>query len=106
MKNIICDKCDFEWTEKQCLKPATCCRYHFGQFGDKVIFLFCDECWSKPDPISSLRNLDWFVKSQEDPNLPAPSRESQLKDYEHFEKLTPKQSEKWTKEWEGYFSAA
>lgn len=43
-QTIIGDKCDSHWTDEECPIPATCAEYHYGQFGHKVLFLFCDSC--------------------------------------------------------------
>jgi hypothetical protein len=46
-ESIISDKCSTTWTDVECPKPATCAEYHWGGFGHKVLFLFCDECYQE-----------------------------------------------------------
>lgn len=41
---IICDKCDSAWTDKECPRPATWAKVHYGQFGHKCLHLYCNEC--------------------------------------------------------------
>ena len=98
-KYILTSKCDIDWTDRHCPNPVSCARYHFGQFGHKVIFLFCDECWAKPDPLPSLRNIEWFEQSRDEPSLPLPSRSDSLTDGEYFERYTVEEAEKYHKEW-------
>ena len=99
-KYIITSKCDIDWTDVYCPNPVTCARYHFGQFGHKILFLFCDECWAKPDPIPSLRNLDWLVKviGQDEPAEP-PKREDSFSEDEYFERYSPEEAERLHHEW-------
>jgi hypothetical protein len=47
---IIADKCDSSWTDRECPRPATWKELrHRGQFGHKVVFLYCDRCLIKHD---------------------------------------------------------
>jgi hypothetical protein len=45
MEDIILQKCSSIWYERECPRPATCGEYHYGQFGNKVISQYCDECY-------------------------------------------------------------
>lgn len=44
---VIADKCDSHWTDVECPNPPTWKEFHRGQFGHKVVFLFCDDCLVK-----------------------------------------------------------
>ena len=88
-KILVCSKCDIDWTEVHCPRPATCMRYHIGQHGHKVIFLFCDECWAKPEPMPSLRDLG--------KNFTSPTHV--VGEYEFFEKLDDATKEDYNRRW-------
>jgi len=46
---IIADKCASHITDRECPNAATWQEYYRGQFGHKVILLFCDECLKSHD---------------------------------------------------------
>ena len=46
-KPLIVDKCRTAMTDIACPRPATCAEYYRGQFGHKVLSLYCEECYIK-----------------------------------------------------------
>jgi hypothetical protein len=59
-KTIIGDKCHSNWTDVECPNDATCQEYHYGQFGHKVLFLFCDKCYQDCLKQREDEKLGWF----------------------------------------------
>ena len=98
---ILHGKCDIGWTDKNCPNPATCARYHYGQFGHKVLELFCDECWSKPEPVASLRWLTKGNYSESPDGEPNTSIARVLDEEEFFERYTPEEAERLNNQWMG-----
>ena len=95
-KILVCSKCDIDWTEVHCPRPATCMRYYTGQHGHKVIFLFCDECWAKPEPMSNLRNLERIFRKEP---LPPPPLTHTVEEDEFFERLDDATKEDYNRRW-------
>ena len=54
-RTLVGDKCNSYFTDKDCPNKATVSEYHRSQFGHKVQFQFCDQCyaayneWQKSD---------------------------------------------------------
>lgn len=44
-QRLSSSKCSSHLTDGECPRPVTCAEYHYGQFGHKVLFEFCDECY-------------------------------------------------------------
>lgn len=66
------DKCDFAWTEVECPNPAIGYTHYFGQFGHKVIFEWCDDCYERR------------TKRISDPNDPTAFLISRISDHTPF----------------------
>ena len=60
-KTIEGDKCDSHWSDVECPIPAIYAEYHYGQFGHKVMFYFCEKCYQN----CLKRREHWFFKNED-----------------------------------------
>jgi hypothetical protein len=100
-KLILKDKCDWFYSDNPCCpNPIFFGRFFYNDFGNKILSVWCKDCFKLPDPINTLRNIDWLVESNKYLEIPPPKRS--LEEGEFFESYTLKEGILLSESWKSY----